>query len=285
MKKFLVMAVVLLAVIFLLTVRTTKSEKVEKIDLNLQQNETAVTFLELSNGEATLLQHADGKTVLINSGGPKTKKELKHQLDLYGVKKIDLLIITNTGELYTGNADWLISEEITEKAAGPASYIKSLQGRFNKGEDLFEAWEEGDLKELFTGMVVKVLADGKEGEEDKGLILSMRFGKNHFLYMGIDGDEIESRLMNAGAPLKAEVLKVPDFAESGTTQPFMEEVDPQSAVIFSKKHSEPSRDIIERMYESWIDVYHTRRFGNVSFKCTMNDYEVFTIPVQNAGEK
>ncbi|WP_070121110.1 ComEC/Rec2 family competence protein [Bacillus marinisedimentorum] len=285
MKKFLVIAAVLLAVIFLLTERTAKSEKVEKIELNLQQNEVAVTFLELSNGEATLIQNAGGHTVLINSGGIKTKKELKHQLDMYGVKKIDLLIITNTDELYTGNADWLISEEVAGRLAGPPSYINSLQTRFNYGENRFDAWEEGDLKELFSGMVVKVLAAGGENDNKEGLILSMRYGKNHFLYMGIDGEEVEDRLMKAGVPLKAEVLKVPDFAESGTTQPFMEEVDPQSAVIFSKKHSEPDRAIVERMYESWIDVYHTRRFGNVSFKCTMDDYEVFTIPVRNAGEK
>src|SRR3954452_20250982 len=83
---------------------------VESIDLNLKDHEIAVTFLGLSDGEATLIQGSNGENILVNMGGEETNEELGEALNTYGVKEISTLVITNHQNLFVDQLTQIVKE-------------------------------------------------------------------------------------------------------------------------------------------------------------------------------
>lgn len=267
----------ILCICFCVFIGTKAIASVEKVDLNLLHNEIAVTFLELSNGEATLIQSNDGKNVLINTGGKGTEEELLDRLEMYNVLTIDTLIITNNSSEYIGNLGWLIDSYVVKQIV----LSKELQEVLTTDKYMQDIviWEKGEKYEVIPGMTTEVLYSNRNDEGISSMILLFVYGNNHFLYMGIADNEIEKTLLHDRDKVKAEIIKLPNFAVGGTSQLFLEAVDPQVAIIFHKENSLPSQEVMERLNETWIDVYQTVQMGNVTIKCDVEKYEVITVPV------
>ena len=252
---------------------------VEKVELNLEKDEIAFTFLELSTGEATLIQTSTGKNILINTGGPNTSKELLDRLEMYDVLKIDMLILTRRDKQYSSNVKWLNQSYMIDKFVIPESMKDYIIDKFELNMNSLITWNKGNLYELSPNFVVKVLHDEHDDEKEKGgFVLLFTYGAHQLLYMSTIDEKIEQEILEY--PVKAKMLKVGEFAlPGGTSQPFLEKINPQLAVIFHKKNARPSQEIIERLNETWIDIYQTKQFGNVTIKCDLESYEVITIPV------
>ncbi|MGA9287590.1 MAG: ATP-dependent DNA helicase, partial [Anaerobacillus sp.] len=73
---------------------------IQSVDLHLRRHEVAITFLDLSVGEAILLQKSDGGSVLINTGSSISEDELIDRLRLFKVKEISKVWLTNPDEAY-----------------------------------------------------------------------------------------------------------------------------------------------------------------------------------------
>lgn len=249
---------------------------IKEIDLNLKENEAAFSFLELASGESTLIQ-SEGKTVLINTGAEEARNELKMHMDIFQINVIDYLFITNFSDFHTGNVQWLV-ENIGVKnivvAAGIEQQIKELL----RGNDVnILSAKEGSNFVPTTNLKCKILfSENNEGR----LALSISYGKINMLYMGISDEEVEKTLTEK-YDLKAQILKVGYFGSSkGTSQSFLESVDPQIAVVFDKREKQPSADVMERLQAGWVDIFQPNKQGIVLIKCTKDNYDVTIIPTR-----
>jgi competence protein ComEC len=259
--------------------------EIEKIDLKLTTEETAFTFLELTSGEATLIQNGNGEITLVNTGGPNTKELLEERLSVYEVTNIDNIIITNIGADYCANLDWLVEEFQVKNVYVSHSVRESMIHAYSLSKANVTGWKKADDATIMAGLHIKVLHSEEEDEYEKGaLALIMTFGNQKVLYMGLANEEIEKALVNE-FELEAHILKVGDFAsERGTSQQFIDEVDPQVAVIFRTTERNPSSDVLDRLQETWIDTYLTMQSGNISIKCSIENYKVITIPNSNTDD-
>ncbi|WP_456278575.1 ComEC/Rec2 family competence protein [Bacillus sp. AK128] len=248
--------------------------KIEKVDLKLMRDEIAVTFVDLPDGEATVIQNDEGKAILINTGNENSKEHLKKTLDLYGVTSIEKVILTKLGPDYQGNLEWLLKEYPIQKIIIPSSVDKEELGL----NAAIEKWNIGK-KELFSDIVINVL---QVMDQEKSMNFSMKFGEHRFLFMGVASKLLEEQLIKS-YPLKdVNILKVAEFASNnGTSQELLEAVDPQIAIIFQKKKLYPSADVLERLQNTWIDIYYSKQFGNVTIRCSKETYEVITLTVES----
>jgi competence protein ComEC len=264
---------------------SAEPNEIEKIDLKLTAEETAFTFLELSSGEATLIQNGHGGITLVNTGGPNTKEILEERLSVYEVSKIDNIIITNIGADYCANLDWLVKEYGVSNVYVSAAVRETMIHAYSLGSVNVVGWNKADKADMKGGLHIDVLHSEEKDEYDKGsLALLMTFGKQKVLYMGLANAAVESSLVNE-YELDAQILKVGDFAsERGTSQQFIDEVDPQVAVIFRTSERNPSGDVLDRLHETWIDTYLTMQSGNISIKCSNENYKVITIPNESPEE-
>ncbi|OZM57301.1 hypothetical protein CIB95_07500 [Lottiidibacillus patelloidae] len=261
---------------------TLEPTDIEKIDLKLTAEETAFTFLELESGEATLIQTGQGETTLVNTGGPNTRKMLEERLSVYEVSKIDNIIITNIGADYCANLDWLVEAYGVSNVYVSQAVKETMIHAYSLGNINVVGWKKADKAKISDSLLIDVLHAEELNEFDKGsLALLLTFGNQKVLYMGLANEEIETLLVNE-YELEAQILKVGDFAsERGTSQKFIDEVDPQVAVIFRTKDRNPSEDVLDRLQETWIDTYLTMKSGNISIKCSIENYKIITIPNEN----
>ncbi|MCT8138928.1 hypothetical protein H1D32_15125 [Anaerobacillus sp. CMMVII] len=278
MRKVFVVFV-LIAQLFLSTYGVF-AESIE-VDLNLEEQDLAYTFFDLSNGEATLLQSGKGHNILIGTGSLESQEELEQRLKMYHVETIDTVIITNQSDEYTGNLQWVINNFNVQTVILPEVIKEQMIAFHHLHDKEVVGWKKGDKTELLPFLKTEVIYVEDREIEDKGaLVIVFTYGKQTLLFMGIADKQVEKQLVDAYA-LKSTILKVADFgSEKGTTQAFLEEVDPQVAILFKKNGATVSELVLERLQETWIDIYQTYRLGSVSIKCHNDDYEILTVRPQ-----
>ncbi|WP_461200689.1 ComEC/Rec2 family competence protein [Anoxybacillus sp. TBDG-1] len=229
---------------------STVGEDIQKIDMMLEEEEMAMIFLPLSNGEATLFKHASGKTVLFNTGAPHTERELKRWFEQFQITEIDELILTSDDEPYVGNVEWI------KRTYDPK---------------IVDEWQEQKVYEPFPHFRIQPLyiADGD-------VTMSLQYGQLRLLYMAHADNDVERKLMTM--PLNdVNILKIAHFGINDYPRTsFLKHVDPQVAIIFKKHGSWPSERLLERLYAAWIDCYETNRFGVIVVKCNLEEYDVMT---------
>ncbi len=248
---------------------------IAKVNLKLTQDDIAITFFDLSSGEATLIQNAKGNTILINCGGPKTQSEMEMMFQLYDIKQLDTVIITKDDIQYDTNIDWIIQNfpvgkiVLASNNEHPYPFLDDIK---------IEKWKNQDSFELFNHVVIKV-ENENIGQTDGALDLSIFLKSHHILYMTNAGKLIEKKLLTH-METEVDILKVGDFgAEGGTTSFFLEKIDPKVAIIFQNKNNKPNQEVLERLYDSWIDIYLTKQVGNISIKYSNDQYEIIPIEV------
>lgn len=253
---------------------------IEKINVKLSEDEIAITFLDLSNGEASLIHLPNGEFYLVNTGGNGTQKELKEYLEVYEVKKLKGIIITKQDTLYTSNIDWLIQQ---------FSDVQIIQGAQNKQEYSninIVKWEHQKTYQLSSLLTAEVIHEEHDNEKSLGMDILLRFGNHQVLFMTSANSKLEHEMLSNKELPVTNILKVAEFGHAkGSGEKFVNHVNPQIAIIFHKKGSLPSSDVLERLNSSWIDIYYTKQFGSVTIKCSQTDYEVFPISLKSDKPK
>lgn len=264
------------------------ASNIEKVNLNLKDNEVAFTFFDLRDGEASLIQNLS-HNVLINTGSDESEYQLREQLAMYRVKKIDKLIITNAAKEYTGNIADVLEDYDVGKIISSKSIIEKLRVKYNLPKDKIKIWDRGKQENVLSGLKTHVLyespddlaAGGHNKDPKAGLVAHFAFGSQNVLYMGLAGSAVEKKVMNSPL-INTQILKIGEFGiNKGTTPSFLKKVDPQVAVLFHKKGLLPSDQMIERLQEIWIDIYQTHRNGSVTIKFNPHSYKIFTLPIED----
>lgn len=273
------MVAIILLILIALTPATVLADKeIVEVDLNLEEQDLAYTFFDLPNGEATLIQSGKGQNILIGTGSLESQEELEERLKMYHVEFIDTVIITNATGEYTGNLQWIINNFGVETIIVPEIIKEQMVSFHHLYDKKVIGWKKGDKNELIPFLKTEVIyVEERDVSQQGALVILFSYGKQTLLYMGIADFEVEKELINSYA-LKSTILKVADFgSEKGTTQPFLDEVDPQVAILFKRSGMPVSEIVLERLQETWIDIYQTNRLGTVSIKCHNDDYEILTV--------
>ncbi|MGX6442542.1 ATP-dependent DNA helicase [Neobacillus sp. K501] len=252
---------------------------IENIDLNLKDHEIAVTFLGLSDGEATLIQGSNGENILVNAGVKETSKELEEMLKLYGVNELLSLVITNRQNLEINQLKTMISNyKIKELITTP-----ELSAQLRDNDDINKqvevvAWEEGMTQNLLPDLFVEVLYSGKG--ENEGLDFTLQFFKHRLFFMTSSSHRVEGTLLNKNLD-DINVFKVPNWAkENSLSEKLIQYVNPQISILFESEKHLPDPDIIHDLQDTWSEVFFTKKHGTVTIKFTETNYEVFTIPIE-----
>ena len=97
--------------------------------------------------------------------------------------------------------------------------------------------------------------------------MHLQFGQVSFLLTGDIEEPVEGRLVRAGLPLSATVLKSPHHgSKTSSTDAFLEAVAPQIVVISAgqdNKFGHPVPEILERYAEHGFTVLRTDQQGTV----------------------
>lgn len=256
--------------IMFLIVTSFPSDQIEAKRMLLDKNEAIFVFFSLPDGEAMLIQTGRGKDFLVNTASKESEDDLLAQLTNIGVDQLDSIILTNQEKSTCGNTSRIVERYHVESVIHGANLEEICSKSNNHAKEVI--WKEGELHELNPGLSVRVLPS--MGESDMSLFFM--YGKTSLMYLASGELELEQKIADS-YPLKAEIIKIADYARTQSpTLHFLEEVDPHVAMVFPLQGSRPNEGLLERLHESWIEVYQLKKTGTTTILCNLEDYEVLS---------
>jgi len=243
-----------------------------------------VSFVDVGQGDATLIDFPDGKLALVDTGqGGRhpAVRELRGLLAARRRSRIDLLVITHGHPDHFGGLQhliedvtigeiWLNGQLLTEEQ--DATMARLVSSAMARGTRVRFAPEICRRSPHFGGAELEVLwpcprYDAALGLNDNSISVRLAFGRRAFLFTGDLERDSERLLLAAGRIQRADVLKVAHHGSRTSTSPaFLAAVRPSLAVISSgagNGYGHPSPLVLARLRDAGAKVHRTDVHGGV----------------------
>lgn len=277
MKFLFIVLSVFLSFSSKVTAASPVSNQIEKINVNVRDHEMAVSFLGLSEGEATLIQGPSDNNILVNTGGNGTRSELEDWLNRYNVDKLNTLILTND---FTEISYELINELISKYKIKEIIATTKLADQLAKNlttKMTITNWQEGSKTKVLPEATATVQYAGVKPKE--GLDFMLEFFNHRIFFMTSCSERAEQVLLKKNVK-DVHVFKLPKYTkESPISETLIHYLNPQISVLFAAAEYGPNPDVLYDLNDTWSEIYYTKRHGTITIKFTETKFEVITIPV------
>lgn len=248
----------------------------------------SVHVLEVGKADSIFVE-CGGKTMLIDGGTMDQGEPIAEYLDRRGVKKLDCVVNTHPDEDHIGGLAYLIRRYPVERYYAPR-IPKNLVPSSEEYLAAQKALNEKHIQTLVPacgetfflgGMKTEFLAPVKEGNStnNNSIVLKLTYGKTRFLLMGDAEKEEEHDLIESGADLSAEVLKIGHHGSStSTTDALLNAVKPHWAAISVADDSNglPKKEVLKRLLSAGAAVYRTDVSGTLIFMSDGQNIKIAT---------
>ena len=231
-----------------------------------------VHYIDVGQGDSELVC-CNGEYMLIDAGEPDASDAVLEYLDRHGIDKLDYLVCTHSHSDHCGGLDAVVeSLEVetvfTSPYAGDSpSYEIFTDAVYDAGleltvPELGESYRLGEASFSFIGPV-----EDYDNTNDDSLVLRLEYGDTSFLFTGDMTAKAEKDLINDGASLRCDVLKVGHHGSSGSScYQFLYEAQPGIGVISCEKgnsYGHPHEEALSRLNDADVTVYRTDLEGSI----------------------
>jgi len=248
-----------------------------------------LTFLDVGQGDAALVETADGRTMLID-GGPASDKYDVGRMAVApllwdrGIRRLDVVVATHPQQDHVGGLAFVVGkfevgEFWTNGVRRDAAFLQRLEEvlavRGVPVRSVSSADEDVSMGDCLVRVLNPVPSPGGVGPGSDGkrlnnqsVVLHLQCGKAAFLFAGDIEREAELWLAGRGHDMEAVVLKVPHHGARGSVyEPFLRVVKPQVAVVSvgrANAYGHPSLVMLETYAGLGIPILRTDRHGAVT---------------------
>lgn len=242
-----------------------------------------VSFLDVGQGDAVLIQTAQGHDILVD-GGPDhaaVTRVLGRKMPFWD-RRIDMLVLTHPHSDHLAGLIEVLRRYRVQRVLQPAAEYESpmydewLRLVEEKGVAVSTA-REGLRITSGDGLIIEVLGPDRgllqhrADADDLATVLRVRRGRVSFLLTADIGREAEAALATRRTTLGSTVLKVGHHGSATSTSPaFLATVEPVAAVISvggDNRFGHPDEEVTARLDDALGPdlVYRTDRHGTIEF--------------------
>ena len=234
-----------------------------------------IHYIDVDQADGMLLIAGD-TTILIDAGNMATSGKMVKYLRRFGVQELDLVVNTHPHMDHMGGINSVMNafptKEVwcshdTYESAAFQYFVSAAQ----RQELTIQHPEPGTVYQG-DGLTVTVLGplqsvDKYNDLNDTSLVLMVEFGEKKFLFTGDMEAYAENQLVQSGADLKADVLKVGHHGSySSTSQAFLAKVSPEYGIISCGRDNEyghPHREPLTQLQKADVELFRTDLMGDI----------------------
>ncbi|MEW9123352.1 MAG: DNA internalization-related competence protein ComEC/Rec2 [Thermotaleaceae bacterium] len=256
-----------------------------------------IIFLDVGQGDCTLIKTPERKTILIDGGNRSSDNNGKNStlvsfLLKNRIGKIDVMILSHPHGDHMGGlmevAENLVVENLfvsmdAEKREEWGSMEKICA---NKRIPVFQV-TKGDRIEVGKEVIIYILSPDKElikGSRDdannNSLVLLVAYLKRKILFTGDIEKEAEEQLVREYSPMDIDLLKIAHHGSRfSTTEEFLDVFLPKIAVIQVGRNNfgHPHQQVLDKLSHRNISVYRNDRNGAVRITFNRDKIRVNTM--------
>lgn len=248
-----------------------------------------VSFLDVGQGDSTLIQTPSGKNILIDTGPPKANRALFDELDRRGVSRLDMMITSHPDQDHYGST-LAVLRRIPTAIVVDSGFVK---GSLTQYDLLAETKRQnipfvnvtrqhlaGTRQDLGDGVTLNYLAPVThfQSENDSSIILKIGLGRVGFLFMGDAERGERASLLANGSDMQATVLKVAHHgSRNGSDSAFLARVHPEVAVIscgLGNRYGHPHVETLDALRRAGVNIWRTDLQGTINIQTDGKTYKV-----------
>lgn len=248
-----------------------------------------VHFLDVGQADCALLEH-DGKFLLIDGGNVADSSLVVSYLQKAGVERLEAVICSHAHEDHVGGLPGVLAVFPTAAVYAPTrTYSSKCFDDFLYYTDqqrLSVTIPNPGDRIAFGSATITVLGPVKSYPDpnNTSLVLRVDFGDTRFLFTGDMETAAENDMLDAGADVKTDVLKVGHHGSNTSTgYRFLYEANPKWAVISvgtDNDYGHPHKEPLSRLQDAEVTVYRTDKMGTV---LAVSDGSTVTFTWKNTG--
>ena len=267
-----------------------------------QNDQVRMTILDVGQGDGIVLELPGKRTILIDGGGLFDDRfDIGEQVVVpfllsRWIGHVDLVVLTHPHADHLNGLQAVlrhfpVSEvwDSGQRAAMPVYlwFEETLRYRRIPHKILHDGYRTSEFAPVQIAVLHPsnpMLHDSPRGHfsdvNSNSLVLTIRYGKVTLLLPGDIEQEAERLLLEQGADLQAQVLKVPHHGgRTSSSEPFLARVRPKIAVVsagYRNRFRHPHQETLDRYRATAIDLYRTDQDGAVTVTSDGNTVEVAT---------
>ncbi len=252
------------------------------------QEQLEIIFFDVGQGDSIFINTPSNQQILID-GGPDTSvvSRIGEQLDFYD-HHLDLVVLTHP------HADHIMGLiEVLKRYE--VDYVMYYD--LDIDYDYYQEWEEViaeknitvldpiEFSNLSFGQVnfqviypFEYLDPKIEDLNASSIVLQMEYQDITALLTGDATVEVEKEILNKGANIQSDILKVGHHGSKYSSSfEFLEKVDPQYAIIQSgegNKFGHPYKITLNKLSGAGIEILRNDELGDIRFVCENGELEI-----------
>ena len=246
-------------------------------DAEIDSSENFVKIIDVGQAECILI-YSDGQTALIDAGLDSTSGDVAVALQQYGIKKLDVLLISHLHSDHSGGVpnlfdafevENLILPELSVNSEGMSHAQFAINAVTNSGGEVFNAVQGMNFSIGKFEITVLASYGEMDDENNRSIVAVAEIEGRKFLFTGDAETKVENKLLKEGIDFKCDVLKVGHHGSStSSNEKFINAVSPSYAVISCGKdnmYGHPHNEILALFESKGISVLRTDIAGDITF--------------------
>lgn len=270
LKKYIILILLLSSFFY------TFFSYVQKNFFQVSNHNLQFHFIDVGQGDSSLIITPKGKTILIDAGDEAHAKKVVSYVREQGIEKLDLVIATHPDADHIGGMDKVIKNFDIDVFAMPdvsakTNQYKQIQRELKAKKMKATRLYQGDEVQIDDDIDFEILSPVKGKKYDDtneySIVAKIVYKDTSFILMGDATMENEVDIINNVPDIDIDVLKLGHHGSSTSSSDyFITKTSPNIAIIScgkNNKYGHPHQEVMRVLKKHGVTPYRTDEMGDI----------------------